>query len=165
MTFPRRLSRAVIAALCAATLVLLPAAVGGATAETTPESTTEPTTTTPLTMVVSPSGAVSYKRLAAYGHVPVEVKTSGAAQVHFDVLVPAAVGRALRLKMAKGAKTAVFAKTDVTAKGPGYAAGLAPFSKAVAKRLAAKPRAFTATVVATSGSVRATGTVRVNKKD
>lgn len=161
MTFPHRLARAAIAALGALSLMLLPGAIGGATAQTTPESTT----TTPLTMIVSPMGSVSYKRLAADGKVPVEVKTSAAAQVHFEVLVPASIGRALKLKVAKGAKTAVFVKADVTAKGPGYAAALAPFSKAVAKRLAAKPRAFTATIVATSGSVRATGKLRVNKKD
>lgn len=164
MSFPERTARALLAAVAAALLVSAPGIVGGATADTTPAPTST-TATTPLTMAVSPTGGVSFKRLAGYRQLPVEVKTSGPAQINVEFRVPAKVARELRLKVAKGETSAVLTTLTLSAKGAGYVYGWAPFSKGFAKRLAAKPRRFRIAVIATSGPVRATGYVQVNKKD
>lgn len=163
MSFPERTARATLAAAAALLLVTAPGLVGGATADTTPPAST--TATTPLTMEVSPTGAVSSKRLAGYRRLPVEVKTSGPAQIDVEFRVPAKVARELKLTVPKGGTSAVLTTQKLSATGAGYVSGWAPFSKAIAKRLAAKPRKFRITVIATSGSVRATGTVQVNKRD
>ncbi len=163
MTTPTRVLRAVLAAAVAVLLIGLPGLVGGATADTIPPATSN--ATTPLVLTMDPYGDVQYDRLAGYGRIPIAVKTSAPATIRVEVLVPASIGRALKLKVKTGAKTAVLAATELTATAPGYVDGTASFSKRVAKRLAAKPRAFKLTLVATSGDARATTSVRVVKKD
>lgn len=165
MTIPQRTIRALLAAALALLVVAVPGLVGGATAQTTPVPTTTTTGTTPLTIQIDPYGSTSYKRLAKVRTVPLGAKVSAPATVHFEVQVPRSVARALKLKVAKGSTYGVLAEADVTATAPGYIAGWARFSGAVAKRLAAKPRKFKMTLVATSGEARATAQIGVNKRD
>lgn len=163
MTFPQRPVRAVLAALAAVLIIGLPGIVGGATADTTPATT--PPGTTPLTLTIDGYGSTSYKRLAQARSVPLAAKVSAPATVHFEVRVPRSVARALKLKVAKGTSYGILTQADITGTAPGYVTGWGRFSAAVAKRLAAKPRKFKMTLVATSGDARATAQIGVNKKD
>lgn len=162
MTFSQRTGRALLAALLAVLVVGVPGVVGGATADTTPAPTTA---TTPLTLKIDPYGSTSYKRLAQVRSIPLGATVSAPATVHFEVRVPRSIARALKLKVAKGTTYGVLTKASVTVTQAGTVYGVGEFSAAVAKRLAAKPRKFKMTLVATSGDARATALIGVNKKD
>jgi hypothetical protein len=77
--------------------------------------------------------------------------------------VPAAVARALGLKVKRGARSAVLATRSVRAAAAGTVTAKLAVPAAALRSLKAKPRAFKVTVAATLGATTSTRTLSLTR--